>query len=131
MKIYQLFKDKIPEDLFHTFLKAYGVVSLNEPFYFSKTDLVKDDVLTKVLGLKDKIAQYYLPCKAKVYLDNLDINKCITILRQILKLYQLKLNSKQKYVKYKKTTVYHVSKSQQHVANGIKVIKSPATLSFE
>ena len=45
-----------------------------------------------------KLDDYYLPCKKKIYLNDHDFEKCITILRQCIKLYNYKLVSKEKYI---------------------------------
>jgi hypothetical protein len=102
----------------------------NEPHTFSKQDLININVVSKMEELKQSIYPYYLPCKAKIYLEDLNENKCITILRQILKLYQMKLESKQKYIKYKKTTVYYISKYNTNT-NHMKVELQNSTLEFE
>lgn len=130
MKIHQLFKDKIPEDIFHQVMSIFHMTSENEPNTFSKQDLININIVSKMEELKPLILPYYLPCKAKIYLEDLNENKCITILRQILKLYQMKLESKQKYIKYKKTTVYYISKNNTNV-NHIKVENHNSTLEFE
>lgn len=132
MKIYQLFKEKIPEDIFQELLQIFNIkdTSNDTSPCFSKQDLLIANVVEKIEQLKTKIYPYYLPCKARVYLEDIDINKCITIFRQILKLYQMKLESKQKYVKYKKTTVYFVSKTNTNPTTHMKVDVSSALLDF-
>jgi hypothetical protein len=110
MKIHQLFKDKISDDILSKILDAFGIKSLNDEFMFTKNDLITMNTVTKINDLKDQIIQFYLPCKAKIYLENMDESKCITILRQILKLSQVKLISKQKYINQKKSTIYMIQK---------------------
>ena len=51
-----------------------------------------------------EIEKYYIPCKSKKYLTDINEKKCITILRQFLKIHNHTLNSKEKYVKGKKIT---------------------------
>ena len=49
--------------------------------------------------IKYMLSQYYLPCKNKKYLECINTKKCITILRQLLKLYNYSyLDSKEKKV---------------------------------
>lgn len=105
-KILQLFRVKITNELFMKVYKCFGYTQLNQEYMFCKADLEKLNTLTAMLELKDELCQYYIPCKAKLYLSNLDVNKCITVFRQILKLYNIMLTSKQKYIKHKKTTFY-------------------------
>jgi Mg2+/Co2+ transporter CorB len=110
MKIHQLFKDKISDDILSKILDAFGIKSLNDEFMFTKNELITMNTVAKINDLKDQIIQFYLPCKAKIYLENIDESKCITILRQILKLSQVKLISKQKYINQKKSTIYMIQK---------------------
>lgn len=130
MKIYQLFKEKVPEDIFNRLMGLFEFPNGTEPNTFSKQDLINIDIVRKMEELKSIITPYYLPCKAKIYLEDLNVSKCITILRQILKLYQMKLESRQKYIKYKKTTVYYISKHNPTTPH-IKVDNHSSTLEFE
>ncbi len=112
MKINQLFKTPVPEELLISILKCFGYDNLhsNEERSFCKFDLDRLRTIEKVHQLKDEISKYYLPCKAKIYLNSLDEKKCITILRQILRLHNYTLLSKQKYIKQKKVTFYIIQK---------------------
>ena len=56
----------------------------------------------------DELEKYYLPCKAKVYLSDINERKCITILRQFLKSQGYTLISKEKYINKKKLLIYQV-----------------------
>ena len=60
----------------------------------------------------DELYKYYIPCKSKKYLVDLSEKKCITILRQFLKIHNHTLISKEKYVKGKKNLFYQVIPSQ-------------------
>jgi hypothetical protein len=117
MKINQLFKSSISDDLLLKILICYGFNSIDDEHSFCKSDLEKLNTLNKINALKDEISKHYLPCKAKIYLDNLDINNCITILRQILRLHNQLLVSKQKYIKQKKTTIYSIRKFNEEDKN--------------
>ena len=121
MKINQLFKEKVSEEILLKLLDAFNLKGLDDDTLFSKADLVKNNVVEKVKEIKESLLQFYLPCKAKIYLEDLDENKCITLLRQILKLFQIKLVSKQKYVKNKKTTIYFILKGKDQNSGGFKV----------
>lgn len=121
MKIHQLFKDKISEDIMLKVILAFGLKSINDETAFSKQDLINHNTVLYMNELKDILLQYYLPCKAKIYLESLDESKCITILRQLLKLFQIKLISKQKYIHNKKSTIYFIKKSMEVEHHTIKV----------
>ena len=49
-----------------------------------------------------KLDKYYLPCKAKIYLLNINEKRAITILRHFLKVFNYKLYSTEKYINKKK-----------------------------
>ena len=71
------------------------------------------NTVEKVKGHIEKLLKYYIPCKAKKYiLTNLDEKKCITILRQFLKIHNHTLISKEKYVNGKKLLFYQVIPQQ-------------------
>ena len=123
MKIHQLFKDKISEDIMLKVILAFGLKSINDETAFSKQDLINHNTVLYMNELKDILLQYYLPCKAKIYLENLDESKCITILRQLLKLFQIKLISKQKYIHNKKSTIYFIKKSIEIEHHTIRVVE--------
>jgi hypothetical protein len=104
MKINQLFRAHVPLNIYK---KIYDCFDLSEDKKsFTKQDLEKSDTLNRIEAIKDELYLYYLPCKSLIYLDNLDINKCITILRQIARLHQILLCSKQKYHHNRKITIY-------------------------
>lgn len=130
MKINQLFKSSIPEELLVKILICYGFNSVDDEHSFCKYDIEKLYTVDKINSLKDEIAKHYLPCKSKIYLDNLDANKCITILRQILRLHGQILVSKQKYIKQKKTTIYSIRKinDEEKSLNNIEIHNGETTI---
>ena len=48
------------------------------------------DTVQKITDLSEKLKEYYLPCKSKKYLVDLNEKKCITILRQFSKIHDYK-----------------------------------------
>lgn len=130
MKINQLFKTPIPDDLFTNILKCFGYDDLNsnEEKSFSRFDLERLKTIEQMTLLKDEIYKYYLPCKAKIYINTLDEKKCITILRQILRLHNYTLTSKQKYIKKKKITFYVIQKKNTHQSHTILKIDNEKTV---
>jgi hypothetical protein len=121
MKINQLFKEKVPDDVLTAILRAFKLGGLDDNSCFSKEDLEKYKTIEQIETLKEQLRQYYLPCKFKIYLERLTAGKCITILRQVLKLFQVKLISRQKYIKRKKITLYSILKSDRHLQTSVQV----------
>lgn len=132
MKIFQLFKAHIPEELFVKIYTCFGIKDIHHEHMFCKTDLVKIDTLGQLSALKEDLSQYYLPCKARMYLLELTINKCITVFRQVLRLFQMTLASRQKYIKHKKTTFYYVVKNTDNKEDihSMKVDNHGVTVNF-
>jgi len=85
MTINQLFKKKPQKDLVEKVLNIFGLSDFEDSKNFTKKDLENNDTLNNMLSIKALLEEYYLPCKRKVYLDNLTLKKCITILRQLVK----------------------------------------------
>jgi phage antirepressor YoqD-like protein len=130
MKIHQLFKDKVSDDVLAKLLDAFGLKDINDDTVFTKQDLVTYKTVDKVLAISEQLEQFYLPCKAKIYLDDITESKCITVLRQVLKLFQVKLISKQKYINQKKCTIYMIQKQVDTNTFTVKVDQNQHQLTF-
>lgn len=130
MKIHQLFKEKVSDDVLMKLLDAFGLKNITDDVIFSKHDLIALATVEKISSMKEQLQQYYLPCKSKVYLEDVNISKCITILRQILKLFQVKLISKQKYVNQKKCTIYMIQRQLETNTFALKVEQNQYQLVF-
>ena len=108
MKINQLFIKNIPKDIVLLLLNTFNLTSLNDHSLFSKYDLEKINIVERINNIKSILWEYYLPCKAVIFLVDLNTLRCITILRQILRLSHYKLLSYQKYLQDTKVTMYHI-----------------------
>lgn len=134
MKINQLFRSNVPSDLFSKIYRCFGYESLSIEHMFSKIDLDRLDTVGKMNDLKDELTQYYIPCKAKMYLSNLNQLKCITVFRQILRLNHISLISRQRYIKNKKMTFYSIKFDYQHTEeeklHGLRVNNAHLVINF-
>lgn len=108
MTINQLFKKKPQKELVEKVLNIFGLANFDDNKNFTKKDLENIDTLNNMLSIRVLLEEYYLPCKRKVYLDDLTIKKCITILRQLVKLYDYILKSNEKYIKGEKIIIYYI-----------------------
>ncbi len=132
MKIYQLFKERVPEGLATNVVKCFGLESMDDISLFSRNDVIKHDTIQKLLALKEELEIYYLPCKAKCYLVCIDYKKAITILRQVLRLFGLTLHTRQKYVQSKKITFYNIAKENKNAcAVSMKSLNVSTTVNFD
>lgn len=89
-------------------LNLFGISDFNDNHSFTKFNLKELDTVNKMGEIVEELKKYYLPCKSKLYLLNLNEKKCITILRQLLKVHNYTLMSKEKYIKGKKSLFYQV-----------------------
>ncbi len=111
----QLFKTHPPEEFVINLLHFFGLNDFSDETEFTKIDLANINTIRNINNIKSELERYYLPCKSKIYLDNININRCITILRQFLKIYNYKLTSKERYVDNVKCNKYKLSKMNNEV----------------
>ena len=104
----QLFKKTPDIDLLNKILDAFSLKSLHDEKVFSKLDIIQNDTLNKMIELKDLFAEYYIPCKARTYLNDLNTKNIMTILRQCIRTYGFKIRSREKYIKGNKYILYRI-----------------------
>ncbi len=114
MKYFQLFCEKPPEGFVVELLGCFGLEGLNDKREFSKGDLIEMNTVHRMEELIPELVLYYLPCKAKIYLSNMNEKRTITVLCQFLKLYEHKLCRKEKIVNKKKIIYYKVQKLEDN-----------------
>ena len=109
MTINQLFKQKPSIETVKELLNLYGIEGFDDDKQFNRNNLINLNLIDNLNNFKPKLVEYYLPCKRKVYLEDLTIKKSITILRQVLKLYDYIVKSNEKYIKGEKIIVYQIN----------------------
>ena len=126
MTINQLFKKKPEIDYILPILECFNIPDINVNVSFTKKDLHQFQTVKKLTDHIYLLEDMYLPCKAKIYLYNLNEKKSITILRQLLKLYKLSLKSSEKYFHGEKMIEY------SFFNNNLELIeKNKCVISFE
>lgn len=108
MKINQLFVKHVDEAMITAILRCFNIHDLEDKRMFCKYDMVEHGTVKKLTELKDQLAAYYIPCKSRLYLENLTEKRAITVLKQVLRLYNFCLWSKEKNHKNKKIIFYQV-----------------------
>ena len=91
---YQLFQQMPDEKFLLKLLICYDITDINDNKEFSKCDLIDLQIINRIEDLIPELVLYYLPCKYEMFLNNITINKCITILRQVLRLFNYHLKKK-------------------------------------
>lgn len=114
MKYLQLFCDIPSEYFLTTLLNCYNITSLSDNHEFNKGDLIEYNTVDKLIDIIPELILYYLPCKAKIYLNDINEKRAITILSQFLKLYDYKLMREEKIINKKKVIFYRVIKQDEN-----------------
>jgi hypothetical protein len=96
---------KVPsEEFVLDFLHKLNFIGFHDARMFVREDISRE-VFEELLP---HIEPYYLPCKAKRFLYNLDSHKKITVLRHLLRAVGHDLKAYEKLVYGVKTTVYQI-----------------------
>jgi hypothetical protein len=106
----QIFRVKIPVELIRHFLNLYGLDGFDTEYTFTRKDLVKRNVIEKVNNFKSQLEEYYIPCKFNKYMDEINDKRLITILRQMIKLYDYTLESFEKYSYGERYLIYKLKR---------------------
>lgn len=116
----QLFCEEPTAEFMNDLLKCYGLSSMNDNIEFSKTDLVENKTVDKLEEMLHELIMYYLPCKARIYLDVITEKRAITILSQFIKLFSYRLARKERIINKKKIIFYKIQKIEDtklHIDN--------------
>ena len=108
----QLFRISPDMEITENILQLFGIKDMDDNHSFTRMNLIDLKTVEKMTELSENLRKYYIPCKSKKYLTNLNEKKCITILRQFLKIHNHTLISKEKYVKGNKQLFYQVIPQQ-------------------
>lgn len=106
----QLFKIIPDSNILQELLEIFSLESLEDTTFFTKQSLKDSNAVENMEQLSTKLQAYYIPCKSRVYLENIDENKCITILRQFLKTQGYTLVTKDRSLKGQKMKIYRLIK---------------------
>jgi hypothetical protein len=113
----QLFRTLPSKEFINEMMEMFlGKNNIHSYYQFSRKTLEQKNIIEKINLKINELKQYYLKCKHKKYLENLDIKKCITIFRQMIKLENYQLKSMEKYQNGKKYLLYHIE-----IENGEKI----------
>jgi hypothetical protein len=131
MKINQLFKDVFKEEDANALATCFGLISIHDTSLFCKSDLQNRGTVQKIkTQYMTMLETYYFPCKAKIYLQDLDEQKCITVFRQILRTFHLALKSVQKYSHDKKISYYFISSADNENKGVTKLTQANIRVEF-
>jgi hypothetical protein len=106
-----LFKKVPPKELVNEVLVHLQFIGFNDNRIFTKYDIPKD----KFEEIITWIEPYYIPCKVKRFLYNINENKQITIIRHLLRAHKYDLNAHEKLVNGIKTTTYQLKVGVEYI----------------
>lgn len=110
----QLFR-KLPEgEIVTKVLKCFGLEGFDCGKSFTRKDLQAIKCPENLKLLHDELLIYYLPCKAKIYLADFAVKKCITVLRHIAKMHDHRVVSTEKYMRGEKILFYRLFKLENN-----------------
>jgi len=127
MKHFQLFTDKPDYAFLIVLLNCFGIDSPEDKKEFCKEDLSDRKIVEQIENIIPDLIMYYLPCKSAIYLNDINIKRCITILTQFLKLFEYKLCRKERIIQRKKYIYYHIVSSK---FNNLHISKESTEISF-
>lgn len=125
----QLFRKDVSFDFLVTIINDCFNIELNNStnYSFSKKTIIKKNINDIILNHMTELQKIYIKCKHKIYLENLNEKKIITLLRQLLREHHYDLKAKEKYENGKKFLLYSITK--KNINNDIKKINS--TINFD
>ena len=129
MPVNQLFRTMPDRSFVISLLNLYGIEDFNDTRYFTRENLETLNTAEELKELEEKLKDYYIPCKARTYLEEITIPRSIVILRQFLKCHGYTLFSKEKFIKSKKYTIYKIVTIDKEVSTPKK--KEKVVVSFD
>ena len=116
---YQLFKKIPPKDLVLKLLNCFGFKDFQDKRCICKKYFKKMKTIDQINLLIPEIKKYYLPCKAKTYLNIINNNSAMTILRQLIRPYKYVLIAREKYINGEKLINYTLNNKSKVEFNPI------------
>ena len=121
----------VDEEMLRKLLACFELKGLHDMQMFSKNELVQRKTVDNMLALKPELEKYYLRCKAHIYLDNITLKKSITVLKQVLRLYDYYLVSHEKNINNKKVIYYQlIAEADRYPPTNMKQDEREHVLSF-
>lgn len=128
----QLFRITPDTTIVQSILDSFGLDDLEDTRFFTKENMIEIDTVKKMNQLKETLESYYLPCKSKEYLNNITEKRCITILRQFIKIFNYKCIGIEKSIKGKKCITYRLMYDNSDQLSPVKEKeKRPYVLTFD
>lgn len=117
MVINQLFNVIPPMELLNKLIKMIGLKDITDKTEFGLLDIEKNNTLHHFKSIEKEIRDCYIPCKSRKYIpDPIDFKSLITIFRQILRMHDYDLDSREKFIKRNKYIIYRITTKEEKEA---------------
>ena len=121
------FRKDPPPELVLRILAAFGLKSLSDASWFSKSHIRIEMLEACLVDLEP----YYMPCKAEIYIyKEMNERRAITVLRHILKANKIHLSSVEKARGGVKVIWYQIIPKQNDDSDSIGLVEFNSTSSF-
>ena len=110
-----IFKSVPAKELVEEIIFFLHFLGFHDTKTFTKKDIPKD----RFEEIVTWIEPYYVPCKAKRFLSDINENKQITILRHLLKVHEYDLYAHEKILNSVKVTTYKIVQKELPDLSGI------------
>ena len=133
----QLFKKTPTKEILNKVLLCFDINDLdNGKVSFCRKDIVRLKSVEKLDYITTELKEYYLPCKARTYLNDLNEKNIVTILRQILKNFNYNIISKEKYLRGEKYILYNIIantevQEEEHNIKHLQIEKKSIVINFD
>jgi hypothetical protein len=108
MTLNQLFCKRPDNHILEILMDCFKLENIEDTTIFTKKDLAEYGTVEKINNNRNDFKKYYLPCKGKKYLSDLNEKKVMTILKQFVKTFNYYVFSKEKYIDGEKFITYQV-----------------------
>ena len=115
----QLFRKLPDEEIINKLLLAFGLTSLKDTNNFSRRDLDTLGTVIAIEHMKQELEKYYLPCKSRTYLHDLNTKNIVTVLRQFVKTKGYSIQSQEKYSQGDKFIIYGLTDYENKVYKSV------------
>lgn len=108
----QTFKIKPSIEIINKLLDCIGLSGLDCGEEFTLKKLIENNVVEKFKTIEPELVPFYVPCKARKYLNKYEVKNIITIVRQFLKTCAYNFQTKEKYSNKRKFLIYKIVKNR-------------------
>jgi len=119
------------EELCLQVMECFGITSFKDDHSFTRKDIESRKTVERLTALIKVLEPYYLPCKARSYLTQLNSKNVVTILRHFVRIFGHRVQSKEKNTKGEKFITYNLKSLTQESTNKLAYSKKNDTCVLE